>query len=384
MSRAFPDPSIEQLRAAGGSKWTTFPEAIGSFVAESDFGTAPEVLDVLRRRVEDQSLGYLAPPDLEQVKQAVAEWYADRHGWAIDTAQIGVVPEVIWALSLVIEHFTEPGQAIILPTPAYMPFLKLPGDLGRELIQVPGIVDDSGRTVLDLEGIDAAFAAGAGLLILVNPNNPTGTVCTAEELRALSRVVSARGGRVWADEIHSPLVFPGAEHIPYASVSEEASAHTITATSASKGWNIPGLKCALVICSDPDDAARWHRVSAWPAHATGSLGVWATTAAYREGRGWLDDLVGHLDGQRRLLAEEVARHLPEAVHHSPQATYLGWLDLRAYAEGDLGRSLRSTAGVAGTDGLLCGAGYEGFLRLNFATPAAVLSETIARIGSALR
>ncbi|MCI2266802.1 MalY/PatB family protein [Sediminivirga luteola] len=383
MAYQFPELTIPELRRAGGAKWSTYPDLIGTFVAESDFGTAPAVTDELRFRVGHASYGYVTEAELGRVREALAGWLADRHGWQLDPARIGVLPEVIAALQLAIEHFTAPGSPVILPTPGYMPFLHLPGDLGRELIQVPAI-EEEGRAILDLEAIDRAFAGGASLLILVNPNNPTGTVYTRQELLALAEVVDRHGGRVWADEIHAPLVYPGAEHVPYAALNETTRAHTITATSASKGWNIPGLKCAQVIFTNDDDLVRWRRIGRWPQHAAGSLGVWATTAAFREGRDWLDDLVTHLDVNRQRLRLLVAEHLPQARLAVPQATYLGWLDLREYGiEGNLGRYFRQHAGVAATDGTLCGRDYSGWLRVNFATPGPILEETFRRLGAAV-
>jgi cystathionine beta-lyase len=374
--------TIEQLRAIGNSKWVTFPDAIGSFIAESDYGTAPAVLETVQRRVTDASFGYSTLAERAEVGQALARFTADRYDWVIDPAQVGVLPEVLTSLELTLEHFAEPGP-VVVPTPAYMPFFQVLRDHGREIIEVP-LVRSSATWVLDTEAIERAFVGGAKLLLLVNPANPTGTVFGRDELLPIVDIVDRHGGRVWADEIHAPIVFDGKQHVPYASLSNAAAAHTVTATSASKGWNIAGLKTSQVVFTNPDDARRWRDVGRWPAHTTASLGILATIAAYDQGRDWLDQLVTHLQGNRDLLTRLVADLLPRARLVPAEATYLAWLDLREYGvSGSLQSYLLREAGVAGTDGLHCGRDFAGYYRLNFATPRAILTETVERIARAL-
>ena len=169
------------------------------------------------------------------------------------------------ALEIAITRFSRPGSPVILPTPAYMPFLSVPGFLGREIIQVR-MIDDDGFFTFDLDAIEDAFRAGGHLLIFCNPYNPLGRVFTAKEITRLTDVVDRHGGRVFADEIHGPLIYPGQTHIPYAATSPTAAAHTLTATSASKAWNLPGLKCAQVILSSEPDRRRWEEMGFFAAH----------------------------------------------------------------------------------------------------------------------
>lgn len=398
--------TVDELRARGGSKWRAYPDAIGSFIAESDFGTAPAVLRAVQDRVDRAAFGYTDRRDRDAAAEAFVGWAEDRYDWRLEPEQVGLLPEVLTAFELGLEHFSRPGSAVVLPTPNYMPFFGLLRDHGRETIETPLLrtVDRVGAAdgwEFDYEAIDRAFAAGAGLLVLVNPANPSGTVFTREQLLPLVDIVDRHGGRVWADEIHAPIVYDGRRFTPYASLNETAAAHTITATSASKGWNIPGLKCSQVVFTNPDDLRTWRKVGKWAAHATGHLGVFATAAAYDEGRDWLDALVAHLAERRDQFGRLVAEHLPYARYVPPQGTYLGWLDLREHlaeeAEGRaaasavegrrLAESLQSRllrdAGVAATEGRHCGRDFRGFLRLNFATPAAILEEKIERIARAL-
>jgi cystathionine beta-lyase len=246
------------------------------------------------------------------------------------------------------------------------------------------VTGPDGRAALDLDGIDAAFRAGGHLLVLVNPCNPVGRVYGADELAAVAVVAQRHGGRVFADEIHAPLVYPGGRHIPYASVSPVAARHCVTAVSASKAWNLPGLKCAQLIVTSDADAQAWE--SSWPLyeHDASTLGAQATIAAYRDGRAWLSDVVGYLDGSRHLLARLLAEHLPGVGYQVPEGTYLAWLDCRGLdLPPDLAAFFLERAGVLATNGAACGDAGQGFLRVNFATPRPILAEMIRQVGAAV-
>lgn len=367
---------VAALRRAGGLKWTLYPDAIGAFVAETDFGTAPAVTAALQEAVGAGAFGYLPAPVSDAMSAAYAGWSADRYGWAVDPADVRPVADVVAGLQLALEHFSRPGSAVLLPTPAYMPFLTVPPALGREVVQVPLL--PGGR--YDLAALDAAFAAGAGLLVLCNPHNPGGRVLTAAELRAIAAVVDRHDARVFADEIHAPLVYAGHRHLPYAALSPVTAGHTLTATSASKAWNLPGLKCAQVVLSNDADREVWRRIGTVPEHGASTLGVVANTAAYAAGGPWLDGVLDYLDGSRRLLGELVAEQLPGVAYTPPEGTYLAWLD---FGFPDPAAWFLEHAGVAMTDGARCGEAGRGFARLTFATPRPILREAVARLAAAL-
>ena len=383
MPHHFDAISEADLRAAGSVKWTTFPDTIGAFVAEMDFGLAPAVNDALKATLDRGLTGYLPAHVARDMSEATAAWYAGQYGWDVPADRVHQVPDVITAFEVAIEKFTAPGSAVIVPTPAYMPFLFVPQMQGREVIQVPSVEVD-GRMTMDLEAIGRAFDDGAELVVLCNPHNPLGTVFRREELVAFSEVVAAKGGRVFADEIHAPIVYRPAQHIPYASVSEVAASHTITAASASKAWNLAGLKCAQVILSNDADAEAWESFGMWAGHGTSTLGVVANTAAYSAGSAWLDDVVEYLDGNRRLLADLVNEHLPRARMILPEGTYIALIDFREYGiEGDLSEWFRENAKVAMTDGAACGEAAIGYTRFVFALPRPLLREAVLRIARAL-
>ncbi|MGA1835504.1 aminotransferase class I/II-fold pyridoxal phosphate-dependent enzyme [Herbiconiux sp. 11R-BC] len=372
-----------ELDVPSSRKWSLHPGTIGAWVAEMDFGTAPAVTEALHRAVDAGVLGYLSPPTAHELAEATAAWMRDEYGWVIDPGHVHPVSDVMAALGVAVTEFSPPGSAVIVPTPAYMPFLSYPPTLGRAVVQVPGI-EEGGRWRHDLEAIDAAFRAGAGTLVLCNPQNPTGTVLTRAELEEIAAVVERRGGRVFADEIHAPLRFGSSPHIPYASLSPATAAHTITGTSASKAWNIAGLKAAQLITSNESDEQVYRGFGFAVQHGAATPGVIASTAAYRDGRVWLGEVLHYLDGNRMLIRDLLDEHLPGVGYAVPEATYLAWLDLRAFdIEGSPAAFLREHAGVTVTDGALCGAGYEGFVRLVFAMPRPILQKAVIAIAAAL-
>jgi cysteine-S-conjugate beta-lyase len=382
--------TVEQLRARGSVKWTRGgPGVIGAFVAEMDFGVAPPIEAALLDVISRADFGYLSDRAAAELASTCARWQADRYGWDVDPAWIRPLSDVITGLRAAITVYSKPGSPVILPTPAYMPFLSVPKSLGREIIQVPMAAADDGRPVLDLAGIDAAFKRGGDLLILCNPCNPVGRVYKAAELAAVADVVAANRGRVFADEVHAPLIYPGGAHIPYASISELTAAHTVTATSASKGWTLPGLKCAQLILSNDKDAAVWSEDGYSYEHGASTVGVQANSAAYRDGGPWLDDVVTYLDGSRRLLADLLRDKLPDVRYQPPEGTYIAWLDCRHLftAAGDGAASpadfFLAKAQVILTDGADCGDAGRGHVRLNFATPRPILAEIVSRLAEAV-
>lgn len=376
----------DELRARGSMKWTRGGAGvIGAFVAEMDFGVAPPVEAVLLDVIKRTDFGYLSDRAVDEMASACAEWQRDRYGWTVDPARVRPLPDVVKGLEAAITVFSRPGSPIILPTPAYMPFLTVPPRLGREVIQVP-MLSDGGRYVLDIDGIDAAFKRGGHLMILCNPCNPVGRVYDRAELRAVAEVVAANNGRVFADEIHAPLIYPGGTHLPYASLSAVTAAHTVTSTAASKGWNLPGLKCAQLLLSNDDDAAVWAKEGYLFEHGASTVGVQAAAAAYRDGGPWLSDVVAYLDGSRTLLASLLAEQLPEVGYRAPEGTYLGWLDCRALLPAAVNPAefFLDRARVMLTDGLACGDAGQGHVRLNFATPRPILAEIVRRLAAAAR
>lgn len=373
-----------RLERPSSRKWSLHPGTVGAWVAEMDFGTAPAVSDALTRAIADETFGYLAPATVAEMGYATAEWMSHAYGWNVDPECVHAVSDVMAALGVAVTEYSPAGSAVIVPTPAYMPFMTYLPSIGHPVVQVPGVTV-RGRWSHDLDAINDAFAAGARTLVLCNPHNPTGAMLERAELAAIAEIVARHGGRVFADEIHAPLSFDGRRHVPYASISDAAAAHTITGTSASKAWNVPGLKAAQLITSNDADQQQYRRFGFAVVHGASTLGVIAATAAYSGGREWLDDVLGYLDGNRRALGTLVRTELPGARFSAPDATYIGWLDARGLGiQGSAAEHFRERAGVTLTDGALCGVGSEGFVRLVFATPRPVLEQALRAMGESLR
>ncbi|MDO5727797.1 MAG: aminotransferase class I/II-fold pyridoxal phosphate-dependent enzyme [Bowdeniella nasicola] len=371
--------SRDAMARKNTAKWGAFPGMIGAWIAEMDFGIPPAVAAVLRQCAADGTCGYLLEASAEQTREACASWLAATHNWQIASERIRLFPDVLTALEAAIVHGTEPGQPVVVPTPSYPPFLVKPQLLGRELIQVPSLVDDHGYYRLDIAAIREALAPRGGLLVLCNPWNPVGRVLTKAELLDVAAVVDQTKAMVFADEIHAPVIFDGT-HLVYADLDERTSAHTITATSNSKGWNIPGLKCAQVIFPPAleADLGDWF---AHYQHLASPIGVAAAAACYREADAWLADVLTVLRHNRDLFAELLADQLPRAIHHPAEGTYLAWVDFRPYEIAHPGAFFRTHAGVALNDG--CDAGASGFGRVNLAMSPDNIVEALTRIARAV-
>lgn len=383
--------TAEDLRARGGLKWTFFPDAIGAWVAEMDFPLAAPIARALEHAISTPSIGYLSGPFGDAARSAVAGWYERETGWAPPREGIHLVPDVLAALRITLDSIAGPGATAVVTTPAYMPFLTRPQAIGHRLETAAAYRDDTGVWRHDLDALDAALARasefGQAVLVLCNPWNPVGRALTGQEQLAIAEVVARHGAIVFSDEIHAPLRYDGVPHVPYASLTEATAQHTITAISASKTWNLPGLKCAQLIAT-----ARGHREvlaspSALAGYEAATIGAIANAAAYDDGEPWRADALVYLDENRRTFADAVERLIPGAQHTPPEATYLAWVDLRGVMRGegrelpeDLGAFLRE-AGVAITDGAACGA--PGFIRFNLALPRPLLIEAVERIATAL-
>ncbi|WP_156758792.1 MalY/PatB family protein [Microbacterium karelineae] len=364
-------------------KWDIAPGKIGAWVAETDYGTSPAVRSALHRAVDEGFLTYLPTSLAREAEGACADYLATALGWTVPPPWVHLVPDVLTALRLTITHFTRPESAVVVPTPAYMPFLTVPRGLGRDIIQIPAVRSADGRSTIDLVALDAAFAAGGGLLVLCDPHNPLGQVLTEEETQGIAEIVDRHGGQVFSDAIHSPIVFGPDRYRPYAAHSVTTAAHTVSAIATSKGWNLPGLKTAQLILSNSRDQERWEAQDPWPAEDGSILGAVAAIAAYRDSADWLADMVERLDGNRRLLRDLLTEHVPLAEFRMPDATYLAWVDFSAYALADSpARVLADVAHVVTTDGAECGRGFEHHIRLNFAMEPETLDEAIRRIGRA--
>jgi cystathionine beta-lyase len=373
---------VETLRRRRSAKWTAYPgDVLPAWVAEMDFPLADPIRARLRAAIDAGDLGYPAA-DRSGVREAFAAWCAREQGWALDPTSVIVLPDCVRGLELALLAHTEPGDAIVVPTPVYPPFLSVVNLNQRRLVEVE-LVSDGDSFAPDLDAIDAALAAGARMVMLCHPHNPTGHVHGRDQLMALAALAHAHGATVVSDEIHAALTLDGQPHIPFATVSEEAAACSVTVTSASKAWNIPGLKTAFLV-ADEAMLAPVMATSPRLRHGCSILGLEATIAAYEQGGPWLAAVLAVLERNRAILLERVAVTMPGVVMRPPRATYLAWLDCRTLElPGGPHEFFLERARVALSDGGTFGRGGEGHVRLNFATSAPLLEEIVTRMAAAL-
>jgi cystathionine beta-lyase len=374
------DLTDDVLRTAGSVKWTWAPpEVLPAWVAEMDVRPCPVVADALAEALARGSFGYPAPDAHYGLAEATVGFVQRRFGHRADPALVFSCGDVMAGVRLVLEALCEPAP-VVVPVPAYPPFLDIVPVTGRRLVTVP-MATDGGRLVLDVDAIGDALAAGARTVLLAQPHNPIGRVYRAAELRALRDVVDRHGARVISDEIHAPLVLPGATHVPYASI-EGTAGHVTTVLAASKAWNMPGLKCAQVIAGNARDRAALDAVPHVANHGTSPLGVIATVAAYTEGEPWLDALLEHLSAQRSLFGELLARLLPHVSWTPMEATYLAWVDARATELSDPATTALDRGRVMVNRGATFGPGLDGFVRVNLATSTERLQRVVERLATA--
>ena len=373
----FSIPDLERLRERRSAKWCVYPpDVLPAWVAEMDFALAPVVKDALYAAIERDDCGYPREGELPAafVSYAAATW-----NWTIDPATVFMVPDVMVGVGETLRMLTGRDEPIVINPPIYPPFFAVPVEVDRRVVEVPLVHDDAGWH-LDLAGLEGAFASGVRTYLLCNPHNPVGRAFTRAELDAVAELAARYRVLVVSDEIHAPLVLPGATHTPFALVAQPRGVETVVLTSASKAWNVPGLKCALIVSSTP----RLTGVPAEIRYRTGILGVRAAVAAFRDGRPWLAEALAHLDRNRRLLADLLRERIPAIRYRLPEASYLAWLDCSALGLGDDPSSVFLKRGrVALSRGRDFGAAYAPFVRLNFATSATILDDIVARMARAL-
>jgi cystathionine beta-lyase len=371
-------------RASDANKWRKFPpDVLPLWVADMDFPSPPAVVQALRARVEHGFFGYLMEkPELHEV---TAERVAKRYGWRVSPEAVVPLPGVIAGFNLALRALTAPGQGLVVQTPVYPPILRAAGNHGLRRDDAPLARGADGRYAVDPDAFAAAFRPDTHAFLLCNPHNPVGRVFTRAELEAMAAACARHDAWIVADEIHGELLLDGRRHVPIATLAPEIEARTVTLMAPSKTFNLPGLKCAVAVV--PSAALR-ERLAAAVADLVPKinvLGHTAAVAAYREGDAWLEALLRYLEDNRDFLGREVPRRLPGVTVAPAEATYLAWLDCRGarIPGGDPYAFFLERARVALNDGKTFGPGGEGFVRLNFGCPRALLAEGLERLARAL-
>ncbi len=378
---AFDFDRIIDRRDTGSEKWERYAgrDVLPMWVADMDFASPPCVLEALHRRVDHGVFGYTLPP--RSAVEAIVAYLAQTYAWKIEPEWIVFTPGVNRGMNLVCRALGERGDGVVVPSPVYPPFFGAAANSQRRLIDMPLARRAGERWEFDFEALAARTPADAKLLLLCHPHNPVGRAWTREELDQLGRFCLERDLWICSDEIHAGLEFDGRQHIPFATLSPELAARTITLQAPSKVFNLPGLGLAFAIVPHADIRKRMlgARVGLVPPDLS-PLSYAAAEAAYRDGEPWRRALIAYLQSNRDHLAAFIARETPELKMAPVEATYLAWIDATALGQPEPAKFFEQH-GLGLNDG--AGFGAPGFVRLNFGCPRATLDEGLRRLRAAV-
>jgi|SRR5580700_4721470 len=381
MRNGFEDLNLDRLRRRQSEKWRAHPpDVLPAFVAEMDYDLAEPVLAALRAAIDLSDCGYAMPTGLGETFARFAE---ARHGWTVDPGRVHLVPDVMAGVDVILRLATEPGDGVVINTPVYPPFFEHLTGAHRRVVEVPLIRVD-GRWELDFAGLETAFAAGARGYLLCNPHNPTGRVFSAADLGRIASLAEQYGVFVLSDEIHASLTLPGACHTPFVSLGGAAAEQGVTLASASKAFNIAGLKGAVAVAGSASGQRLLTRLPSSCQFGAGLFGVLASLAAWSAGDEWLDALVAQLDHARTEFGRLLRQRLPEAGYVPPEASFLAWVDCARLGLGPEPAEVFLDRGrVAVGRGLNFGPPGDGFVRVTIGTSSALLADIVDRMAAAV-
>lgn len=376
----FDDIELDTLRRRRSVKWHGRPDLLGAWVADMDLRPAEVVLDAIRAATEAADFGY---PDWtgsgvgSPAVDVFVERARRRYGLDVEADETREFLDVVQAVQVVLHTMARPGDGVVLHMPAYPPLWRAIEAMGLRLVDVPAVVDAAGVT-FDYDELEHRLASeGARFMLLCHPHNPTGHRFDRPELERLAEIAARFDLLIVSDEIHADLTYGPARHLPIAALSAEVAQRTVTIHSASKAFNLAGLRHAIAHLGPVEVRSA---VASLPDHLLGALNVIAvdaTVAAWTGGDAWLDAALAHLDRNRRLVADLLARHLPAVRYRIPEATYLAWLDCTALGLDTEPVDVFVSRGVRLSPGLDYGPQGAGHARLNMATSRQVLELAVA-------
>lgn len=352
------------------------------WVADMDFKVAPQITEALQKRVSHGIFGYTLKPD--SLYESMMSWYEQRQGWHITKESVlfyhGVVPSV----NLAIWAFTNPGDSIIVQPPVYFPLFQSVENNGREVIYNQ-LVKQGKSYVVDFDHLETSVTSRTKLFFLCHPHNPVGKVWAKAELEKLSTFCQKHGIIMVSDEIHSDIMINGGVHVPWNTLGNYARNNSFVTVAPSKTFNIAGLSMSAIVVENPILRKKIESLIAkWQLHQVSLLSLTAFEAAYAYGEDWLEAVLLYLQDNYNYIKNFCEKKMTDAVLFDSQATFLAWLDLSAYGNhDDVKNAIITTAKVGLSDGLSFGAGGQGFQRMNFATPKAVLVKALDSIYKAL-
>lgn len=354
------------------------------WVADMDFETPEFITEALRRRLDHSLFGYTVEPT--DYRPTIVKWIADHHGWDIRSEWMAYIPGIVKGIGMAINVFVGEDEKVIIQPPVYHPFRLTPEGNKRKVVFNPLIENTDGTYSMDFDNLAKVADEKCRLLILSNPHNPGGIVWDRETLQRLAKFCYERGIIVISDEIHCDMALYGHKHIPFASVSDEAAACSITFGAPSKTFNIAGIVSSYAIV--PDEKLR-DRFFSWLTanefDAPTMFATIATTAAFKEGEEWRREMLEYVQGNIDYVIEYCAEHIPQIKPRRPQASFLIWLDCRGLglSHDALIELFVKKARLALNDGDMFGPGGEGFMRLNIASPRSVIRQALEQLKEAI-
>lgn len=353
------------------------------WVADMDFAAPPEVTAALVARAKHPIYGYTVASDA--VYDSLINWLNQQYGWRVEREWIVLTPGVVPSIYAAVQAMTKPDQGVIVQPPVYAPFFSAVTTNSRTLLLNPLRLDNN-RYHIDFEQLEQCAQQGAKLLLLCSPHNPVGRVWQRDELTTLLDLARRYQLTILSDEIHADLVYPEYRHTPLATLARDGDA-IITAVAPSKTFNIPGLGLSALII--PDGKVREAMVAAFASlhvHSTNPFSLTAFTVAYQHGGAWRDALMLYLRDTRDAVMGYLAENIPAIRAVAPEGTYLLWLDCRELRMSDaqLQAFFVQQCRIGMNPGHIFGSGGSGFMRLNLASPRAVVMEALARVAAALQ
>lgn len=379
-------PNLAELQTHSSAKWRGFPKDVLPLpVAEMDFPVAEPIRALLTEMVAKSDLGYL--DSIPELALGFKKFAAQRWGWDVDPLQVRAATDVGVAVVEILRVFTNPGDSILMSSPVYHNFYTWINETKLNKVDVPfeRTGDENGNPwSINWEGIEKAYASGIKVHLLCSPHNPLGRIYSKEELQRIVELATKHDVLVISDEIHAPLTYKGESFTPFLSLGKSAEKVGVTVTAASKGWNIAGLKCAIIVTQDEALNKRLNELAPAMHYRASLLGGFATAVAFSEGTVWLDSVLENLDHNRRMIRDLLDAKLPSVRYHIPQNSYLAWLDLEALDLGaDPSATLLEKGRVAFNAGHTFGEQCSHYVRLNFATSPTIITEAIERIARSI-
>lgn len=376
--------TVYERRGTSSTKWSRFPDDVLPMpVADMDFHSPEPVKRALRERVEEDFYGYGRL--FEEFHEVFRARLQRRYGWDVVTEAILPISGVISGFNIALRGLTSPGESMVVQLPAYGPILNSYKHHGLVRHDAYLLQGEDGRYEIDWESFEAAFDDTTRAFVLCNPHNPVGRVFTPEELRRMAEITIAHGAYIISDEIHCDLTLGGSVHTPIASLSPEIAARTVTLMAPSKTFNLAGLKSAVAIITNEEIRERFEAGKGGVAGSINVLGYVAMHTAYRDCDDWLAALTKYLTANRDYLASFIAERMPAIRMYPPEGTYLAWLDCNALnlPGNDPFNWFLENAKVGFGEGLNFGEPGRGFVRMNFGTPRALLTDGLERMERAL-